>query len=145
VRERSHQRSDDRGAFDSRFDAAFQPGFEPEAAPADTGALGLLGFDDPAPSASHDEPQAVPVPRRAPARPLIDGFIVALWVVGGVAALGGVLLMAAAPGLAASSEFTQNYLMLVMLAQAAPLLLALGLATVIGTIFLLATRWERRP
>ncbi len=136
--------------YDSRFDRAFQPGFdEPDhssssarADQVDADAAAL--FDDPGrhgDGAAFDGAGARFVrPRR-----LVDGFVVALWVVGAALLAGGaVVLTALNEAIYSSSGFTQNYPMLMMMFQLSPWLSLLGLATLIGTVFLLATRWDAR-
>jgi hypothetical protein len=124
--------------YDSRFDPAFQPGFDEGAAtlPDYDGIDVLLGggTDDPG------------EPRRPPraARPLVDRFVVLLWVVGAGLVVLGIAMVFTLSTNDPSSDFTQNYMMILMLSQLSPWLVLAGLATLIGTVFLLATRWERR-
>ncbi|WP_368499626.1 hypothetical protein [Herbiconiux sp. A18JL235] len=136
--------------YDSRFDRAFQPGFEepdPFAASSgsdqiDTDAASL--FDDSGltgdEGASEGRGAGFLRPRR-----LVDGFVVALWVVGAALVVGGIVVLTALnEAIYSSSGFTQNYPMLMMMFQLSPWLTLLGLATLIGTVFLLATRWDAR-
>ncbi|MGA1838945.1 hypothetical protein VD659_18660 [Herbiconiux sp. 11R-BC] len=122
--------------YDSRFDPAFQPGFEP----ADDDFAGLFA----APGPDEAPELAVAEVRRR----LVDRFVVVLWVVGGVLAVGGGALLVNSMGgflrADSSSSFTFEYQMLVMLYQLSPYLITVGLATLVGTLFLLAVRWERR-
>lgn len=129
--------------FDSRFDAVFQPGFVEETG---GGGLQRLGLD---PATGPDagtagDPSAAPVRRR----PMVDRFVVAIWIVGalllgaGIAGISGLVLGFDRSG---SSQITPDYLILVIVTQVSPWLIAVGLAALIGTLFLLAARWERRP
>ncbi|MFB2584035.1 hypothetical protein [Herbiconiux liukaitaii] len=123
--------------YDSRFDRAFQPGFV-EAEPAATGLEGLgLGQENRVPDV------AAPARRRR----LVDRFVVILWLVGAaVLGLGVAGMLSLVLGFdRQSSEITPDYLILVIMTQVSPWLIAIGLSTLIGTLFLIASRWERRP
>jgi hypothetical protein len=129
--------------FDSRFDAAFQPGFTE----ADHGGgLRQLGFEPGTDPTSRAADDASTAPRRP--RPLVDRFVVAIWIVSvlllgvGIAGINSLVLGFDRSG---SSEITPDYLILVIVTQVSPWLIAVGLAALIGTLFLLAARWERRP
>ncbi|MCS5719601.1 hypothetical protein N1027_15820 [Herbiconiux sp. CPCC 205763] len=130
--------TDDR-EFDSRFDAAFQPGFD------DLAGIGFAevprGVETP-PTAGPLE--GSPAPR---ARPLVDRFVIALWAIGVGLLVFGVIGVTNAMVRFSSSSYgpTTDYIVGVLFAQLAPWLVAIGLATLIGTLFLLATRWEHRP
>lgn len=129
--------------FDSRFDAAFQPGFSE----ADDGGVVRRPVLQPgADTASRPTDEATVGTRRR--RPLVDRFVVAIWIVGtlllatGIAGINSLVLGFDRSG---SSEITPDYLILVIVTQVSPWLIAVGLAALIGTLFLLAARWERRP
>ena len=139
--------------YDSRFDRAFQPGFE-ESDPFGAATRGDRGDRGDADAAAlFDEAElngddgAFDSRGAGFARPrrLIDGFVVALWVVGAALVVGGIVVLTALnEAIYSSSGFTQNYPMLMMMFQLSPWLTLLGLATLIGTVFLLATRWDAR-
>ncbi|GAA2222464.1 hypothetical protein N1031_01950 [Herbiconiux moechotypicola] len=141
-----HDRAPGRAALDSRFDAAFQPGFDER--PEYDELSDALGFGSPdqARPFSDEDGDGMAVRTRATAGPvrLVDGFVIALWVISALLLGTGISLVAASSELSMFSELTQNFVMLMMLALSAPFLIALGAATAIGTVFLLATRWERR-
>ena len=130
--------TDDR-EFNSRFDAAFQPGFDDSAA---------IGFAEVTRGVETDQLTAAlegsPAPRN---RPLVDRFVIALWAIGVALLVFGVLGVSNAVVRFSSSSYgpTPDYILGVLLAQLAPWLVAIGLATLIGTVFLLAIRWEHRP
>jgi hypothetical protein len=132
VRETTHDRE-----FDSRFDAAFQPGFED--------SLGIDFREMSRDPLEEDGSDPAPVPRRS--HPLIDRFVIALWAIGAALVLAGVLgLTRAIAGFQSSSYGpTPDYLMSMVFGQLAPWFVATGIATIVGTLFLLAVRWERRP
>jgi len=128
--------TDDR-EFDSRFDAAFQPGFDE-----------TFGFTDvsaraPEPRAESEIAVVAPIRRRA----LIDRFVVALWAIGAALVGAGFLgISGTIVGFGRSTYGpTPDYIVGLFFAQLAPWLVAIGLATLIGTLFLLAIRWEHRP
>ncbi|MFB2598630.1 hypothetical protein ACEXQE_12610 [Herbiconiux sp. P17] len=130
--------TDDR-EFDSRFDAAFQPGFD------DSPELGFAEFSPGVEAADLAGPlEGSPTPRD---RPLVDRFVIALWAIGvGLLAFGVVGVTNAMVRFSSSSYGpTPDYIIGVLFAQLAPWLVAIGLATLIGTVFLLAVRWEHRP
>ncbi|SDZ01805.1 hypothetical protein [Herbiconiux ginsengi] len=129
--------TDDR-EFDSRFDAAFQPGFD------DSFGIGFAEAVRSVETAPRTGPlEGAPAPR---ARPLVDRFVIALWVIGaGLLGLGLVGVTNAMVSFSSSYGPTPDYLIGVVFAQLAPWLVAIGLATLIGTLFLLAIRWEHRP
>ncbi|WP_291036979.1 hypothetical protein [Herbiconiux sp.] len=129
--------------FDSRFDAAFQPGFTETD---DGGGLQRLGLEPGAAPSSPPTLDGSAATRRP--RPLVDRFVVAIWILGalllatGIAGINSLVLGFDRSG---SSEITPDYLILVIVTQVSPWLIAVGLAALIGTLFLLAARWERRP
>ncbi|WP_382305835.1 hypothetical protein [Herbiconiux sp. UC225_62] len=130
--------TDDR-EFDSRFDAAFQPGFD------DSIGIGFAEVGRGVESEPLTGPlEGSPAPR---ARPLVDRFVIALWAIGAGLLVFGVVGVTNAMVRFSSSSYgpTPDYIVGVVLAQLAPWLVAIGLATLIGTIFLLAIRWEHRP
>ncbi|MCS5720522.1 hypothetical protein N1028_09335 [Herbiconiux sp. CPCC 203407] len=129
--------------FDSRFDAAFQPGFT-EA--DDGGGLQRLGLEPGVSPSARPTGEGSAAARRP--RPLVDRFVVTIWIVSvlllavGIAGINSLVLGFDRSG---SSEITPDYLILVIVTQVSPWLIAVGLAALIGTLFLLAARWERRP
>jgi hypothetical protein len=130
--------TDDR-EFDSRFDAAFQPGFDDSSG---TGFAEIARGVETARLTGALE--GSPAPRD---RPLVDRFVIALWAIGVGLLVFGVVGVTNAMVRFSSSSYgpTPDYIIGVLFAQLAPWLVAIGLATLIGTIFLLAIRWEHRP
>ncbi len=127
--------SRDERSFDSRFDVAFQPGFDETS-----GALPefeSLGFDDDAPLAS-----AAPSSRR-----LVDRFVVILWILGVALTAAGIGASVVSSSLYSGSQinFTPDFFMISVLSLSSQWLVPVGLATLVGTVFLLAVRWEHRP
>ncbi|MCS5733886.1 hypothetical protein [Herbiconiux daphne] len=132
MRERTHDRE-----FDSRFDAAFQPGFE-ESLQIDLDELASGGLErDVAGDAA---------PRRP--RHLIDRFVVALWAVGAGLIVAGIYSLARTVVVYTTSNGADgpspDYVASMVISQFAPWLFFVGVATIVGTLFLLAVRWERR-
>ena len=124
--------------FDSRFDAAFQPGFE--HAPSDAAlydAFAQLGSTDP-----DADVRAETAPYRV--RPLIDRFVVALWIVGAALLVLGLGIVLSGNSLFAGSFTSAPSELLIALSQLSQWMVPIGLATLVGTLFLLAGRWERR-
>jgi len=128
---------DDR-SFDSRFDAAFQPGFDDTSSSLPVFVSGGLELDV-------DEASAGPEAR--PARRLIDRFVVALWIIGLALVAGGIAASSVTTGFYGGSliNFTPDFFMISVLSLSSQWLVPVGLATLVGTVFLLAVRWERRP
>jgi hypothetical protein len=139
----SDRDSGTQGGFDARYAPVFQPGFVGD----DDGDPRALGIGAPVqqPGAPADGQAAGRPPVRR--RRLVDRFVVAIWLVGaalitvGVSGVTG-LMLGSDRG---PSEITPDYMILVIVTQVSPWLIATGLATLIGTLFLLAARWERRP
>jgi hypothetical protein len=133
VRETTHDRE-----YDSRFDAAFQPGFE-DALGIDFSEVTRDGLD-------RGDRSETDAPARV--RPLIDRFVIALWIAGVALIVAGVIGVTSAMfGFTSSTTSgpSPDYLMSIVFAQLAPWLFSIGIATLVGTLFLLAVRWERRP
>lgn len=141
--------SDDR-RFDPRFDPAFQPGYEgplSEATPPVVSPQPVIGSPPRARQAAASllAPTATPIeddpaPRRA--NPfLIALAVVAVLLIGG----GGYLLSRIREFTLDSGSITGiDYMTLQALVYAAPLAVALGVATGIGVLFIYAVRWGRR-
>ncbi|TAJ46324.1 MAG: hypothetical protein EPO52_17470 [Herbiconiux sp.] len=129
---------DDR-SFDSRFDAVFQPGFDETA-----GDLPVFESDDVAIGDGPRDPAVVPGSRRLR---LIDRFVIALWVIGALMIVLGVAASSVTTGYYGGSliEFTPDFFMISVLSLSSQWLVPVGLVTLVGTVFLLAVRWERRP
>jgi len=125
-------------SFDSRFDAAFQPGFD------DTSGE-VPGFESEGLAFERDDAAAAPAPRSV--RRLVDRFVVALWVVGVVLVVAGIAASSVTTGFYGGSliNFTPDFFMISVLSLSSQWLVPVGLATLVGTVFLLAVRWERRP
>ena len=133
--------------FDPRFDPAFQPGFEAPATPA------------PKRDAS---PARVALEQRTEARePLLDGdddtlveapsrrpnpFLIALGAISVALIAGGLGAVQSVRGIFTTENISVDldYISLNMLIFAAPLAIALGVATGIGVIFIYAIDYKRR-
>ena len=158
--------SDD-ARFDPRFDPAFQPGYAgpiaagPSAAklvPAPPTALSAAPPAAPtaAPTAMSAEVSAAmstvaaPLPdtttdKSADGR-RVNPFVIGLGVVSIVLILGGVYLITLLQQMFAVSQGSQttfDYATFQALMYGAPLLIALGIATAIGVLFIFAVRWWR--
>ena len=149
--------SDD-ARFDPRFDPAFQPGYagpiaselpapQPVSAPAVAAAppTALSAAPPPAMSAV-----AVPIPDLPTAEPAdgrrVNPFVIGLGVVSIVLMLGGGYLITLLQQMFAASQGSQttfDYATFQALVYGAPLLIALGVATAIGILFVSAVRWWR--
>lgn len=148
--------------FDPRFDPAFQPGFDPNrhspAAVVDVQPVAVASSDSitgavesnpavgartavRAAEANAAEPNApVPPSRRNP-------LLIALWIVSAILVASGVyvlrLVADQAMALGTSGGFGESdYYLMQAYTVLAPLLITLGIATAIGTVFLLAVRWR---
>lgn len=128
-------------SFDSRFDAAFQPGFEETSSALPVFESESVLFGD----TEGSETSAATATR--PARGLVDRFVVVLWIIGVAFIAGGVVSSAITTGLYGSSlvNFTPDFFMISVLSLSSQWLVPVGLATLVGTVFLLAVRWEHRP
>lgn len=152
--------------FDPRFDPAFQPGFDPSRHPSgmkdvttrvptasptspevEPGAAAFVSAPSvSAPSGAAAEMSAVPadLPARARRR---NPLIILLWIMSVVLVASGVyglrLVADRVKDLGSSGGFGEaDYYLMQAYTVLAPLLIALGIATAIGTIFLLATRFQ---
>ncbi|WP_291052644.1 hypothetical protein [Herbiconiux sp.] len=134
--------SSDRG-FDSRFDVAFQPGFDDRPAASeefDPFGLSVPDRDDPR---LFDGEQNGEEPLQAPVR-YIDRFLIAIWVAGAVFVVFGIAGMAyGARSYYGTEGGGPDYFSIVAM-QFSPWLIVLGLGTLVGSIFLLASRSDRR-
>lgn len=138
MRETSSERE-----FDSRFDAAFQPGFD-DPVPGQRAGLDEFdpfGFDE-----ALDRPgeggDRQPVARSAVR--LIDRFLIAIWVLGAafvVLGIGGVSY--GARSYYGTEGGGPDYFSIVAM-QFSPWLIVIGLGTFVGSVFLLASRSDRR-
>lgn len=140
--------------FDPRFDPAFQRGYVPPVAAAAPAAPAV-----PAPADSVGEPPVDSDPRQeekiAPAlaaRRGVNPYVVVLWVVGVVFAVGGTALLFGSYfmmythsfGGPSQSNATAQVLFAFGSAFGVPLI-TVGLATIAGVIFFSAWRsWQRR-
>jgi hypothetical protein len=132
--------------FDPRFDPAFQPGYTGPIAEVRPPARPASVASDPVAiersvtalveTAADDDPEL----RR------LNPFLLALGAVAIVLVGGGLYLVSRLRDLFADVQASSNvdYVTLQVLISAAPLLVALGVATGIGVLFVLATRWDRR-
>ena len=119
----------DESGFDMRFDAAFQPGYDDD--------VDLFVFDAP------DEIEA-PVGDRRPVA-LVDRFVVAIWITGTVLIVAAIVAIVVISDQRALANLDQNgYVMYAVFSSLSPFVLVVGLATLIGSLVLLAHRWERR-
>lgn len=137
--------SDD-ARFDPRFDPAFQPGYTGPLATSKPAPKPVIG-DPPQPLAERAaaavferEPDDESAPRRT------NPFLIALGALALLFLGGGLYLVSRLRDLFADTQSTSDfdYVTLQVLMYAAPLILVLGLATGVGVLFLLASRWDRR-
>lgn len=145
--------------FDPRFDPAFQRGFEGEAEPVSRPAV-FTPEARPAVEQPRDvvertvdvAPGERPA-RRAPERRVetVDAppqrrnpFLIAALVIAGLLIVGGVLLLARLPEWRAivQGEAVVDFAILQTLYFAAPLMVALGIATIIAVLLISAVRWR---
>ncbi|WP_440710930.1 hypothetical protein [Herbiconiux sp. YIM B11900] len=133
-------RTEQEQTFDSRFDAAFQPGFDDRMpAPADHDPF---GFDTLGGDLGAEAESGAGVPLR-PAR-LVDRFLVAIWAVGvGIVVLGFGGMFASASSYYGVSGGGPDYLAILAM-QFSPWLIVVGIATLVGSLFLVAVRSDRR-
>jgi hypothetical protein len=143
--------------FDPRFDPAFQPGYDgpPVLAVARAGGMEAARGTAPVGSGASDvdtDPDAAsPVTNAMTGEPTVDEpgptnpFVIALGAVAVALVVGGVILLTRLREIAAeettSSDF--NYVTLQALVIGTPIAICLGLATGIGLLFVLASRWRR--
>jgi hypothetical protein len=120
-----------RAAFDTRFDAAFQPGYQDDL------DLRVLELGD-----DLDVPEPAPL-----YRPLVDRFVVAIWLVGALLVIVPLIVIAVLAGdrTNLTGSDPAAFVVYSLLSSLTPFVLAVGLATLVGSLFLLAHRWERRP
>ena len=133
--------------FDPRFDPAFQPGFEaPVAAPSkrdSSPARVALEQRTEARVPVLDEDSAeehVPGPRRP------NPFLIALGAISVALIAGGLGAVQSVKGIFTSENISVDldYISLNMLIFAAPLAIALGVATGIGVLFIYAVDYKKR-
>jgi hypothetical protein len=158
--------------FDPRFDPAFQPGFDParhRPGPAEPPRSPRVQTqqqtDDFQPAARVAPPPVVavdplaPAEQPTPAEPIsaddvsaalrrVDPYLVALWVISALLIGGGTyslrLIGDRIRALTSSGDFGgPGYYLLQAFTIGAPMLIVLGIATAIGTVFLLAARSRR--
>lgn len=136
--------------FDPRFDPAFQPGYQPpvtaaptrpvrDAAPAQAALQKRTEQAVVAPAVVGEGDES-PVGRRPNPFLLALAAVSLLLIVGGVGAIQQVRGIFAAEDIAVDLD----YVSLHMLIYAAPLSVALGVATGIGVLFLYAIDWRKR-
>lgn len=139
----------DGARFDPRFDPAFQPGYvAPPTSTSTTRPAQPPAVTSPPPAVLPDVVSSVSeavLEDVASARRL-NPFVVALGVVSLSLVLGGLYMVLHGRQLYSStggvSEF--NYVTFQVVIYGAPLMIALGIATAIGILFLFATRWRSR-
>lgn len=137
--------------FDPRFDPAFQPGYvpSPDAAPA------RPPRSDPPAQAALDRrterATAVTVTeesdeQKVPERGRVNPFLLALAAIALLLIVGGVSAIQQVRGIFDAEDISVDldYVSLNMLIFAAPLAIALGVATGIGVLFMFAVDWRRR-
>lgn len=125
-----HSTVGDGSGFDSRFDAAFQPGFDDD--------VDLRVFDD----VDRSEPAVTVEP--APVA-LVDRFVVAIWAVGVALVVAPIVAILVIAEQQRNATLDQGgFVVYSLVSSLTPFLLALGVATLVGSLFLLAHRWERR-
>ncbi len=141
--------SDDRD-FDPRFDPAFQRGYDGvvDAAPQPGRTTpSAAAPNEPLPSAvPADEPAtAAPVARHGeePARRR-NPFLIALLALSAVLIGGGLYLVVRMRDLFANTQSSTDFdfVTLQVLIGAAPIAIGLGVATVIGVLFVYSIRWD---
>jgi hypothetical protein len=137
--------------FDPRFDPAFQPGFDPDRHASGT-AVPVAPLTAAAPEVAVLEPPTAvadtaalsvspaPVSRRNP-------LLIVLWVASAVLVAAGVyvlrLVADRVDALGTSGGFgAADYYLMQAYTALGPLLITLGIATAIGTVFMLAVRWN---
>ncbi|WP_378146687.1 hypothetical protein ACFJGV_02845 [Cnuibacter sp. UC19_7] len=125
-----HSTTGEGSGFDSRFDAAFQPGYDDE--------VDLSVFD----TVESAEPTTAAAARPVP---LVDRFVVAIWIVGVVLVVAPlVAIVVIADQQRAATLDQSGFVVYSIVSSLTPFLLTLGVATLVGSLFLLAHRWERR-
>jgi hypothetical protein len=141
------------GEFDPRFDPAYQPGFDPSkhtpaAMPApDNADVGVAPAEAPAETITI-APAAPVAPNPAPGAPRRNPLLVILWTLSALFVASGFygfrLIGDRVTALGSTGGFGgADYYLLQSYVILAPLLIVLGLATAVGTLFLLAARWKR--
>lgn len=136
--------SDD-ARFDPRFDPAFQPGYDgPLASSAPVARQRVAA----------SAPEALPVVQAPvadgpdvddePLRAGINPFLIALGAVALLLVGGGTYLVSQLSTIFLDTQSAVDYTILQVLMYGAPIAVALGLATGVGILFLLAARWYRR-
>ncbi|MET4783329.1 hypothetical protein [Glaciihabitans sp. UYNi722] len=126
--------------IDPRYDPAFQRGFTPPPAPPRIEVVG-----PPPPAVVQQQPVAAPEPRDSPVEPFsrrVNPYFAALWAIAAVFVIGGAgLYLVSLRGLYSASDGLGNSRVLAQFAYAfSPPLMTIGLAIVIGLIFVKAAR-----
>lgn len=140
--------SDD-ARFDPRFDPAFQPGYTGPIASSRPAARQVIS-DPPQPlattAASAPSPVVEDVEYDDPEPRRTNPFLIVLGAIALVLVGGGLYLVSRLQSLFADTQSGSqfDYVTLQVLMYASPLIIALGLATGIGVLFVFATRWDRR-
>jgi hypothetical protein len=128
--------------IDPRFNPAYQPGFDPSkhvAAPPAPVAPAIV--EEPVPVERFETvPEVTPARRRNP-------LLVTLWVLSALLVASGVyglqLIGDRVAVLGSTGGFGgADYYLLQSYVILAPLLIGLGIATALGTLFVLAVRWK---
>ena len=133
--------------FDPRFDPAFQPGFEAPATPApkrDSSPARVAleqRTEARVPVLSDDDETVVEAPSRRP-----NPFLIALGAISVALIAGGLGAVQSVRGIFTTENISVDldYISLNMLIFAAPLAIALGVATGIGVIFIYAIDYKKR-
>jgi hypothetical protein len=132
--------------IDPRFNPAYQPGFDPSKHSPEPTATVPVVDDEPAPIEQPAASVAV-APARATLSRRRNPVLVALWVLSALFVASGVyglqLIGDRVAALGKSGGFGgADYYLLQSYTILAPLLIGLGLATALGTLFVLAVRWK---
>lgn len=145
--------------FDPRFDPAFQRGFEGEAEPmprvAATAPPARPAVEQPLEVVERPAERVLSErPRRAAVDPEDDApssrrnpFLIATLIIAGLLIIGGVLIFVRLPEWRAEVQGNAvvDYSTLEALQFGAPLMLALGIGTVIAVLLQAAKSWRRGP
>ena len=141
--------------FDPRFDPAFQRGFDGEglrtpSRPVDAATtappIGLPPTPTSAGEAVPSTPQTTDAAADDDRQPRRNPFLIALAVVSVALVVAGVWIIqiARAPFDGTNAAANVDFVFLQILGGLAPAAIALGVATAIGIVFVLAVDWQKR-